>query len=109
MVTIVFTVSPISRVNLQIFLVLLGPLVARLKESSPGLISLYAYVCDCKQIGHSLGLLHGDLLHGLEIVNLGTEGIDDLDFLDIWDSIPGIVEMRHVVPETFIMPLSDGF
>jgi hypothetical protein len=29
-----------------------------------------------------------------------VEDIDDLDVLDIRDSVPGIVEMFHVVPET---------
>jgi hypothetical protein len=37
-----------------------------------------------------------------------TEGIDDLDILDIRNSIPSIAEMFHVVLETLIMLLSDG-
>jgi hypothetical protein len=36
------------------------------------------------------------------------KGIDDLDVLDIRDSIPGIVEMFHIVPEAFIILLPDG-
>jgi hypothetical protein len=36
------------------------------------------------------------------------EGIDDLNVLDIWDSIPGITETFHVVLKTLIMLLSDG-
>jgi hypothetical protein len=36
------------------------------------------------------------------------EGIDDLDVLDVWDSIPGIAEMLHVVLKTLIMLLPDG-
>jgi hypothetical protein len=36
------------------------------------------------------------------------EGIDDVDVLDIRDSIPGIVEIFHIVPETFIMLLPDS-
>jgi hypothetical protein len=37
------------------------------------------------------------------------KGIDDLDVLDVRDSVPGIAEMFHVVPEAFIMFLPDGF
>ncbi len=38
-----------------------------------------------------------------------AEGVDDLDVLDIRDSVPSVVEMFHVVPEARIMLLSDGF
>jgi hypothetical protein len=37
-----------------------------------------------------------------------VEGIDDLDVLDVWDSVLGIVEIFHVVLETFIMLLPHG-
>jgi hypothetical protein len=37
-----------------------------------------------------------------------VKGIDDLDILDVWDSVPGVVEMFHVVLEAFIMLLLDG-
>jgi hypothetical protein len=37
-----------------------------------------------------------------------VEGIDDLDILDVRDSVPGIIEMFHVVLEAFIMLLLDG-
>jgi hypothetical protein len=36
------------------------------------------------------------------------ESVDDPDVLDIRDSIPGVVEMSHVVLEALIMLLSDG-
>jgi hypothetical protein len=36
------------------------------------------------------------------------EDIDDLDVLDIRNSVPGISEMFHVVSETLIMLLSNG-
>jgi hypothetical protein len=36
------------------------------------------------------------------------EGIDDLDVLDIRDSIPGIAKMFYVVSEALIMLLLDG-
>jgi hypothetical protein len=109
MIIMVFMTSPISCVDLLIFLLLRGPLATGLKESSLGLGSLYAYVCDCEQIGHSLGLLHGNLLHGLEIADPVMKGIDDLDVLDIRDSVPSIAETFDIVPETLIMLLPDGF
>jgi hypothetical protein len=74
----------------------------------PGFGGLYAHIDDCKQIGHRLRLLHGDLLHSLDVANLIMEGIDDLDVLDIWDVIPSIAEIFHVVLETLIMLLPDG-
>jgi hypothetical protein len=75
---------------------------------SLGLESLYTYVGDCEQIGHHLWLLHDNLLHSLGVADLVMEGIEDLDVLDIQDSIPGIVEAFHVLLETFIMLLPDG-
>jgi hypothetical protein len=36
------------------------------------------------------------------------EGIDALDVLDIRDSVPGIAEIFHIVPETHIMLLPNG-
>jgi hypothetical protein len=53
-------------------------------------------------------LLHDELLHSLHIADPVMEDIDDLNVLDVWDSIPGIVEIFHVVSEAFIMLLSDG-
>jgi hypothetical protein len=69
MVATIFMISPVNCVDLSIFLLLQGPLAAGLKELSLGLGSLYAYNYDCEQIGHIHGLLHGDLLHSLEIAN----------------------------------------
>jgi hypothetical protein len=79
-----------------------------LKKSSLGFISLNAHVSDCKQIGHRSRLLHGDLLHSLDLADSVTESIDDLNVLDIRDGVAGIVEMLHVVPEALIMLLLDG-
>jgi hypothetical protein len=79
-----------------------------LKESSTGLGSLYAHICNCKQIDHNLGLLHGELFHTPEITDPVTKSVDDLDVLDVRDDVPGIVEMFHVVLETLIMLLPDG-
>jgi hypothetical protein len=36
------------------------------------------------------------------------EGVDDLDVLDVWDSIPGIAKMFHVISKALIMLLLDG-
>jgi hypothetical protein len=36
------------------------------------------------------------------------EDIDDLDVLDARDSVLGVVEMFHIVPEALIMLLPDG-
>jgi hypothetical protein len=53
-------------------------------------------------------LLHGDLLHSLDVADLVTEGVDDLNILDVRDIIFGIAEMFHVVSETLIMFLLDS-
>jgi hypothetical protein len=79
-----------------------------LEKSSLGFGSLNEHVSDCKQIGHHFGLLHGDLLHNLDVANSIAEGIDDLDVLDIRDGVPDIAEIFHVVLEAFIMLLLDG-
>jgi hypothetical protein len=36
------------------------------------------------------------------------EGIDDLDVLDVRDSVPGVAKIFHVVLDAFIMLLLDG-
>jgi hypothetical protein len=46
----------------------------------------------CEQIGHHLGLFHGDLLHRLDITDPVVEGINDLNVLDVRDSVPGIAK-----------------
>jgi hypothetical protein len=74
----------------------------------PGFRGLYAHIDDCEQIGHRFGLLNGDFLHSPNVTDPIAEGIDDLDVLDVWDNVPGIVEMFHVVLETLIMLLPDG-
>jgi hypothetical protein len=99
----------VNRVDIPVVLLLLhGPLALRLKKSSPGFSCLNAYVSNCEQIGHHSRLLHGDLLHSLDVADSTTEGVDDLDVLDIWDGISGIAEIFHVVPEALIMLLFDG-
>jgi hypothetical protein len=54
------------------------------------------------------GFFHGYLLYSLDVANPITEGIDDLDVLDVRDSILGIAKMFHVVLEALIMLLLDG-
>jgi hypothetical protein len=63
---------------------------------------------DYEQIGHGFSLLHDDLHNGLFIANLISEGINDLDVLDVQDSIPDIAEMFHIISEALIMLLLDG-
>jgi hypothetical protein len=86
----------------------LRALAMGLKESSPGLGCFDACIRDNEQISHHLGFLHSNLLHGLDVTDSVAEGIDDLDVLDVQDSIPGIAKMFHVVPEALIMLLPDG-
>jgi hypothetical protein len=63
----------------------------RLKKSSLGFGSHDACVSDHEQIGHRLGLFHCDLLHSLNVVDSVAKGVDDLNVLDIRDSVPSIV------------------
>jgi hypothetical protein len=79
-----------------------------LKESSPGLRYLDACVRDSEQIDHCLGFLHGDLLHGLDVVDPVVKDIDDLDVLDVQDSAPSIAEIFHVFPKALVMFLPYG-
>jgi hypothetical protein len=95
-VSVILAISSVDRVDFPVFLLLLSaPLAMRLKKSSLGFGSLNTCVCDREQIDHRLGLLHGNLLHGLDV-------------LDVWDSVPDIAEMFHVVLEALIMLLLDG-
>jgi hypothetical protein len=110
-VSTVSTILAISlgRVDFLVTLLLLcEPLTMRLKKSSLCFRSLDACVRDCKQIGHCLGLLHGDLLNSIDVTDSVAEGVDDLDVLDISDIIPGIAEIFYVVSKALIMLLPDG-
>jgi hypothetical protein len=108
-ISAVLAVSLVGRVDLSIILLLLwGPLVMGLKELSPGLGCLDACVHNYEQIGHHLGFLHDDFLHGLDVADSIAEGIYDLDVLDVQDYVPGIAKMFYVVLEALIMLLSDG-
>jgi hypothetical protein len=92
----------------MIFVLPWGPLAPGFQKSGPGFGGLYGHVGDCKHIDHRLGLIHGDLLHGLDVADLVTKCIDDLEVLEVQDSIPGVAKMFHVVPETLILLLLDG-
>jgi hypothetical protein len=108
-ISMIPAVSAIGCVNLLIILLLLrGPLATGLKKPSPGLGSLNAYTSGCKKIGHHFGLLHGDLLNSLDTIHPITKSIDNLNVLDVRDSLPGIAKIFHVVLKTLIMLLLDG-
>jgi hypothetical protein len=108
-IPVISMISSISCVDLPIVLLLLqGPLAMWFKESCLGLRGINAYVSDCKQISHGSRLLHGDLINSLDVTHPIAKGIDDLDVLDIRDSIPGIAKRFHVVLQSFIMLLLDG-
>jgi hypothetical protein len=77
-------------------------------EVEPGLRMPLCINQRCEQIGHRLELFHGDLLHRLDITDPVAEGINDLDVLDVRDSIPSIAKIFYIVSETSIMLLSDG-
>jgi hypothetical protein len=109
MISMILVISPVSRVDfLVVPLLLRGPLTTRLKKSNPGFGSLNACVSDCEQIGHHFGLLHGDLLHSLNVADSVVEGVDYLNVLDIRDNIPGVAEIFHIVLKSLIMLLPDG-
>jgi hypothetical protein len=107
MVSVILVISPVSHVDFPVILLLLRPLATRLKSSS-GFKSLDACVSHHERISHHLGLLHGDLLHGLDVTDYISKGINDLNVLDVRDSVPDITEMFHVVLKALIILLSDG-
>jgi hypothetical protein len=108
-VSMILVISLVSRVDFSALLLLLcRPLATRHKKSSPCFKSLNARVSGYEQIGHHLGLLHGNLLNSLDVTDSVAEGVDDLNVLDILDSVLGVAEMFHVVPKILIMLLPDG-
>jgi hypothetical protein len=48
------------------------------------------------------------LFHNFNIADAITEGINDLDVLDVQDAISGIVETFDIIAETLIILLLDG-
>jgi hypothetical protein len=73
-----------------------------------GFGSFYAYIGNRNQIDHRFGLLHCNLFHSFEIADAITEGVNNLDVLDVWDAVSGIVEMLDIITETLIVLLLDG-
>jgi hypothetical protein len=107
-VSVIFVISSISHVDFLIVLLLLrAPLTTGHTRLSSSFESLNAHVSDCEQIDHHSGLLHGDLLHSLDVTDSVTESIDDLDALDIRDDVPSVAKILHVVSEALIMLLLD--
>jgi hypothetical protein len=66
--------------------------------------SLYAYIGDRERISHYFGLLHGYLFHRFNIADAVTEGINDLDVLDVRDAISGIAETLDIITDTHKCP-----
>jgi hypothetical protein len=73
-----------------------------------GLRGLNAYASNYEHIGQRFRLLHGDLFNSLDITHPVMKGIDDLNVLDVRNSVPAIVETFHIVPEALIILLLDG-
>jgi hypothetical protein len=80
----------------------------RLEKSSPSFKSFYAYIGNREQIDHRFGLLHRYLFHVFEIDDAISEGVNNLDALDVRDVISGIAEMFDIITETLIVFLLDG-
>jgi hypothetical protein len=73
--------------------------------SSPSFRSFYAYIGKRVQISHHFGLLHRYLFHGFEIADAISEGVNNLDVLDV---VSGIAEPLDIITETLIVLLLDG-
>jgi hypothetical protein len=56
------------------------------KESGSGLGGFDAFIVYCQQIGHGFWL-HGDLLNDLGVGDPVAEGINDLNVLDVGNSV----------------------
>jgi hypothetical protein len=80
----------------------------RLQKSSPGFRSFDAYIGNREQISHRFGLLHCYLFHSFEIADAITEGVNNLDVLDVRDAVSSIAETLDIITETLIMLLLDG-
>jgi hypothetical protein len=104
----VFLISSFCGVDLLVIPFSRWPLAVRLQKSSPGFGSFYAYIGDREQISHHFGLLQGYLFHSFNIADTITEGVNDLDVLDVRDAVSGIAEALDIIAETLIMLLLDG-
>jgi hypothetical protein len=72
---------------------------------SPSFRSFYAYIGNRVQTDHHFGLLHRYLFHGFEIADAISEGVNNLDVLDV---VSGIAEPLDIITETLIVLLLDG-
>jgi hypothetical protein len=106
--SVVLLISSFRDVDLPIIPSSWWPLASRLEKSSLGFGSFYAYIGNQEQISRRFGLLHRYLFHGFEIVDANSEGVNNLDVLDVQDAISSIVETLDVITETLIMLLLDG-
>jgi hypothetical protein len=80
----------------------------RLEKLSLGFGSFYANIGNREQTGHRFGLHHRYLFHGFEIADAISDGVNDLDVLDVRDAVSGIAEMFGIITETLVMLLLDG-
>jgi hypothetical protein len=106
--TAVLLISSFRGVDLTVIPFSQWPLAMGIQKSSLSFGSLYAYIGDCEQISHRFGLLHGYLFHRFNIVDTITEGVNDLDVLDVRDAISDIAETLDIIAKTLIMLLLDG-
>jgi hypothetical protein len=104
----VLLISLFCGVDLSIIPSSWWPLASRLQKSSPGFRSFYAYICNREQISNRFGLLHRYLFNGFEIANAISEGVNNLDALDVRDVISGIAKMLDIITETLIVLMLDG-
>jgi hypothetical protein len=84
------------------------PLASRLEKLSPGFRSFYAYISNCEQIGHCFELLHRYLFHGLGIADAISEGVNNVDVLDVRDAVSGIAETLDIITGTLVVLLLNG-
>jgi hypothetical protein len=61
-----------------------------------------------EQISHCFGLLYCYFFHSFEIADAITEGVNNLDVLNVRGAVSGIVEMHDIIMESLIVFLLDG-
>jgi hypothetical protein len=59
-------------------------------QPTEGFRCFYAYIGNHEQIGHRFGLLRRYLFHGFEIADAISEGVNNLNVLDVRDVVSGI-------------------
>jgi hypothetical protein len=104
----VLLISSFCGVNLPIVPSSWWPLASRLKKSSPSFGSFYTNIGNREQIGHRFGLLHRYLFHGFETIDAISEGVNNLDVLDVRDVISDIAKIFDTITETLVMLLLNG-